>query len=186
VIKKIGAAGAAMILTVRSVDEGGEKRISDGEKLNIFRDNISLVDAIDIELRSPIIAEVMKVTKKNKKKTIVSWHDLKFTPSDKKLTGILYRAKKTGADLIKIAARANSMEDLNRLMKFTVKNRSKNIVIISLGSLGSISRVIFPRLGSLITYSYVSRPSGSGQIPLKELRKYLRMSCSTKNIKPPH
>jgi len=180
VIKKRKKIGIPLILTVRGKEEGGQKNISDEAKLNIFRDNIRSVDAVDIELKSPILPEVVKYAKKNKKKVIISWHNLKMTPNEKTLNDILSRAKRSGAHLVKIAAKANKAEDFKRLMKFTIENRSKNIITISLGDIGSLSRIIFPGLGSLVTYAYIDKPSGLGQIPLNDLRDHLRIYYPSK------
>lgn len=175
VIKKRKKIGVPLILTVRSKEEGGQRDISNKLKLSIFKDNISLVDAVDIELKSPVLSEVVKNARKNKKKVIISWHNFKMTPSDKTLKDVLNKAKRSGAHLVKIAAKANKIKDFNRLMKFTIENKSKNIITISLGGIGSLSRLVFPGLGSLITYAYISKPSGLGQISLDELRDHLRV-----------
>ena len=68
VIKKRKKIGVPLVLTVRSKEEGGQRDIPSESKLTIFKDNISLVDAIDIELKSPILSEVVKIAKRNKKK----------------------------------------------------------------------------------------------------------------------
>lgn len=174
VIKKRKKIGVSLILTIRSKEEGGQRDISNKLKLKIFEENISLVNAVDIELKSPILSKVVKIARKNKKIVIVSWHNFKMTPNDKMLKDILTKAKKNGAHLIKIAAKANKEEDLNRLMRFTMENKSKNIITISLGEIGSISRLIFSCLGSLITYAYINKPSGLGQRTLEELQEHLR------------
>jgi 3-dehydroquinate dehydratase-1 len=175
VIKTRRKIGVPLILTVRSKEEGGQKDISDKLKLSIFKECTPLVDAVDIELKSPILSEVIKNARKNKKMVIVSWHNFKITPNDKVLKDILNKAKRSGAHLVKIAAKANNKEDLNRLMRFTIENKSKNIITISLGEIGSISRLVFPSLGSLITYAYNNKPSGLGQIQLDDLRDHLRV-----------
>ncbi len=174
IIKTRRKIGLPLILTVRNKEEGGQKDISKELKLRIFKECMPLVDAVDIELRSPILSEVIKIARKNKKVVIVSWHNFKMTPNDKMLRDILNRAKRSGANLVKIAVKANKVEDLNRLMRFTIENKSKNIVTISLGEIGSISRLTFPGFGSLITYAYINSPSGLGQIPLGELQEHLR------------
>jgi len=174
VIKKRRKIGLPLILTVRSYAEGGEKDISDKLKLSIFKENIPLVDAVDIELKSPVLSEVIRSARRNKKMVIVSWHNLKATPNDRILKDTLNKAKRRGAHLVKIAVKANRAEDLNRLMRWTMENRSKNIITISLGKIGSISRLIFPGLGSLLTYAYIDKPSGLGQRQLEELRGHLR------------
>lgn len=174
VIKKRKKMGLPLILTVRSYEEGGQKDISDELKLTIFKENIPLVDAVDIELKSPVLSEVARSARKNKKIVIVSWHNLKMTPNDKILKDTLDKAKRSGAHLVKIAVKANKAEDLTRLMRWTIENRSKNIITISLGKIGSISRLVFPGLGSLLTYAYINKPSGLGQRPVDELRGHLR------------
>lgn len=175
VVKTRSKIGVPLILTVRSKEEGGQKDISNELRLKIFQESIPLVDAVDIELKSPILPEVVKTARKNKKIVILSWHNFKTTPNDKILEDILNKAKRSGAHLVKIAAYANKEEDVNRLMRFTIKNKSKNIITISLGKIGSISRLTFPGFGSLITYAYINRPSGLGQRPLGELREHLRL-----------
>ena len=169
------ALNIPLILTIRSKKEGGKKSISDKTKTKIFKETISLVDAVDIELRSSEVSKVVNIAKRNKKLVIISWHDFKSTPDNKILTDILNKAKKKGADIVKIATKANKSDDVNRLMKFTQNNKSKNIITIALGSIGAISRLIFPIAGSLVTYSYVNKPSGVGQIPLDTLQDQLRL-----------
>ena len=181
VIKTRREIGVPLILTVRSKNEGGQKDIPNQLKLNIFKESIPLVDAVDIELESPILLEVVKTARKNKKIVIVSWHNLKMTPRDKTLKDILNKAKRSGADIVKIAAKANKKEDLIRLMRFTMDNRSENMITISLGEIGSISRLVFPALASLITYAYLNKPSGSGQRPLGELCEHLRTYYPRRN-----
>ena len=61
------------------------------------------------------------------------------------------------------------------MTRWTIDNRSENIITISLGDTGGISRLVFPALGSLITYAYLNNPSGPGQRPLGELREHLRL-----------
>jgi len=168
-------AGLPLILTVRNRKEGGRKDISALSKLNIFRENISLVDAVDIELKSPVLPEIVTVAKKNKKTVIISWHNFISTPNAEFLKNILSQAKKHHADIVKIAAKANKTEDIIRLAKFTSANKNKNLITISLGAIGSISRLIFPKFGSLLTYSYITKPSGTGQIPLEKLQEHLRL-----------
>ena len=169
--------GLPLILTVRSKEEGGQKDISDEAKLNIFKENIASVDAVDIELKSPILAGVVKLAKKNKKVIIVSWHNFKSTPGGKFLEGTLAKARGSGADIVKLAVKANKISDVVELAGFARKNRAKNLIVISLGKIGSVSRLLFPMFGSLITYAYIKKPSGPGQMPLEDLRKSLHLYC---------
>jgi 3-dehydroquinate dehydratase-1 len=171
--KKIGVP---LILTIRNAkEEGGISHISDSVKLRIFESAAPLVDAIDIELNSLIISKVIKLAKKNKNLIIVSSHNFKDTPRDAELEKIFKNARKKGADIVKIATKANSLDDVNRLMQFTARHKKHHVITMSLGNIGSISRLTFPSAGSLLTYSYVGQPSAPGQIPLDVLQKHLRL-----------
>ena len=169
-------SGPALILTVRNTEsEGGKSGISDDKKLEIFQAVTPLVDAIDIELSSPIVSEVIDLAKKNNKLVIVSSHNFTNTPEVSVLEDVLKDAIKKGADIVKVATQANSIEDVNQLMMFTLKHKDSNVITMSLGSVGSISRLTFPSVGSLLTYSYIGQPLAPGQIPLERLQKDLRL-----------
>lgn len=174
--------GVPLILTIRNAkEEGGKSHISDPTKLKIFESVAPLVDAIDIELNSPIISKVISLAKKNKNLIIVSSHNFKDTPRNTGLEKVFKNAFKKGADIVKIATKANSLDDVNRLMQFTVRHKKHNVITMSLGSVGSISRLTFPSAGSLLTYSYVGQPSAPGQIPLDVLQEHLRLYYSEYN-----
>ena len=164
-----------LLLTVRNSElEGGKSDISDAHKLTIFESVITSVDAVDIELRSPLVEKVIDLAKKNSKVCLLSFHDFKETPQDDVLDKILKDAKSKGADIVKIATQANSEEDVERLKAFTSRNRDQNIITMSLGKIGSISRITFPSVGSLLTYSYLTESFAPGQVPLDVLKERLK------------
>lgn len=168
--------GVPLILTIRNAkEEGGTSRISDSVKLKIFESAAPLVDAIDIELHSSIISQVISLARKNKNLVIVSSHNFKNTPRDADLEKIFKNARKKGADIVKIAAKAKSWDHVHRLMQFTARHKRHHVITMSLGNIGSISRLTFPSAGSLLTYSYIGQPSAPGQIPLNVLQKHLRL-----------
>ncbi|MDD2390262.1 MAG: type I 3-dehydroquinate dehydratase [Desulfobacterales bacterium] len=167
--------GILLLLTVRNDPaEGGCAGIDDVKKLRIFKAAASLVDAVDIELRSPLLPEVINIARQQRLMTIVSYHDVDRTPPESDLRGIVDQAKEKGADVVKIAVKANSLDDVQKLMLFTLQNKDRNVIILAMGRVGAISRLIFPLAGSLLTFGYVSRPSASGQIPLDLLQEDLK------------
>ena len=178
VFKKVSSLqgkGLPIIVTIRNKKEGGKRSISDEKRLELFKAVIPLVDAIDIELNSQaIIHEVVKEAKSKKKMVIVSHHDFKGTPSIANLKKIINEAKKRGADLVKIATLANKQEDVVRLTELTLECKDNHLVTIALGSKGSISRLVFPLFGSLLTYAYITKPSALGQLSFNNLREKLR------------
>jgi len=177
--KIIGARaqiGIPIILTVRNDPAEGASPcacISDEQKLAIFESVAEWVDAFDIELRSPIFSALMDLAKSRETMSIVSWHDFNTTPPTGELERILSLAGKKRADIVKIATHARSMEDVRRLLAFTLQNADQNLITIAMGREGMISRLVFPMAGSLLTFSYVSHPTAPGQIPFDELKKDL-------------
>jgi 3-dehydroquinate dehydratase-1 len=174
-IKRLGETGSPIILTVRNdAREGGRGSITDDYKQGIFESAISFVDAVDIELSSPIAVNVIKLARDHAKTVIVSSHNFKETVSNDSLEDLFQRSSAVGADIVKIAMQANIKDDVRRLMAFTLKHKADNVVTMSLGGIGSVSRLTLPAMGSLLTYSYLSKESAPGQIQLFRLQDDLR------------
>ncbi|MDP3048951.1 MAG: type I 3-dehydroquinate dehydratase [Thermodesulfovibrionales bacterium] len=166
--------GKPLIATVRSLEEGGAISIDDNKRFEIFKEIAPFVDSIDIELSSPNLLKRIRSLCKEKL-LIASYHNHAKTPEDDMLMTLITDAKAYGADVIKIAVMAKNKEDLSKLILFTIKNKDKGLITISLGSIGSISRIINPIIGSLMTYGYIDTPSSSGQLSVFDIVEYLRL-----------
>jgi len=152
------------IITIRSEAEGGTWNLSEPERLDLFKAAIPYVDGVDIELSSKdIIKEVVREAHQAKKIVMVSSHDFEGTPDSKHLERIVFEAKSLGADLVKIATFVTNYEDVQKLALFTITNRVKPLVTVGMGPNGSLSRIFFPALGSLITYASLGEATGPGQ-----------------------
>ncbi len=159
-----------ILLTLRSGREGGMIGISDKVRLNIITEAIRYADIIDIELGArSILRNVIDLAHETGKPALVSYHNFKATPGTKALLEIISKARSAGADLVKIAAFANTKEDIRRLAKLLPD--SNDLVIIAMGPIGVASRVFFPILGSRITYGSVTGKTAPGQLSLKEIKK---------------
>ena len=164
-----------VIVTVRRKDEGGGRRYSERERLLLLKSLIPSIDAVDIELRSERIGgEVIREAKLRKRKILVSYHNLVKTPPDEELEDIAFRAKGAGGDIVKIAVRAKSRDEVVRMMTFTYHCPHRPLVSISLGRAGTISRVLAPFFGSCLTYAYVDSPAAPGQLNVSQLREELK------------
>ncbi len=155
--------------------------MSQSDRLELYKTIIPLSDAVDIEFTSnEINDEIIKITHKHSKKIIISYHNFKKTPPDSDLKTIISKSIKKKADIIKIAAFANNKKDVTRLMTITSQVSIKQPMIsISLGPIGSLSRIIAPLFGSCITYGYIgSLPVANGQLNVLELKEYLRLFYS--------
>ena len=153
------------IATIRSAMEGGGWNLSEKKRKDLFENILPHVDAVDIELSSKeILKEVVAKAHKAKKLVFISYHNFDKTPTAEKLNQVIKEAKASGADVVKIATLAKNIEDVQVLAEFTIKNSSKNIITISMGSEGVISRIFFPSLGSLVTYASLGGATAPGQL----------------------
>ena len=163
-----------IIATVRRKDEGGGRRYSEQQRLHILISIMPLVDVVDIEYRSrTIIQEVIREAKLRHKSLLISYHNLRETPPGAALKEIASRAKGMGADIVKIAAMANSKRDVARLLSFSYGCPHKPLVAISMGRLGRISRVVAPIFGSCLNYAHVESESAPGQLDVLSLKEDL-------------
>ncbi len=165
-----------LIGTIRLKAEGGGFQGDEGERRRMFLSVLPLIDAIDIELSAAgIISEVVSEAKAQGKTIIISHHNFYRTPPDTELETIANSAKQAGADIVKLAATANSLDDLSRLLLFSYTTPHKPISCISMGELGAPSRFIAPLFGSCLTYAHLSDSTAPGQFTLYELQERLKI-----------
>jgi len=167
--------GIPLLLTVRcEQEEGGDGQVSNAQKKDIFSQCAELADAVDVELSSPIRDELIPIGKSHRKTVIVSSHNFLNTPDEEELEKILEDSLSAGADIVKIACWAQTESDVQRLGRFTEQNRQKNLIAISLGETGAVSRVTFAEVGSLLTYSFIGQAMAPGQMPVATLEERLK------------
>ena len=163
-----------LLLTLRNQKNEGAVRIfSDELKWQIITAALPLVDKIDIELSSPLLKQVVSLARKLGKKVIVSSHHLQGMPQD--LESILKKSLSTRADIVKIAAKANSFDDVMTMLAFTHRHHKHGLITMSLGPVGAISRLILPAAGSQYTYTFLNKPTASGQVDVVTLRSHLKV-----------
>lgn len=163
-----------LIGTIRGRGEvRGKARFSDAGRAELYQKISPLVDAIDIDLRATILKTVIAAARRNKNTIILSHHDFNGTPSEARLNEIVAEAHALGADIVKVATFAKDESDVLRLLQFTAAHRPKNLVTIAMGNIGTVSRLVFPLAGSLMTYTSVFL--SDGQIDAKRLIEDLRL-----------
>ena len=149
-----------LICTVR------ETRQNRAHRARIFERLLPLVDAVDIELDAGIRDTVIAMAAG--RTVIVSDHDFRAMPSDRRLERTVERAMHAGADIVKVAGMARSAGDAARLMAFC-GGCPYPTVAIAMGPLGAVSRVVAPLFGSLFSYAFLERAVAPGQLPLAQL-----------------
>jgi 3-dehydroquinate dehydratase-1 len=165
-----------LILTVRGEKEGGVFVGSEAERVECIKEGIKLADAIDIELmmEKGWRDELLEEGKKMNKPIIVSYHEFDSTPEEEVMRRIIEEEVDIGADVAKLAVKANSLEDVIRLLQVTYEMSSSleiPICTVSMGSLGKISRIAAPFFGSAIAYGYITGETAPGQLSVSDLRR---------------
>jgi 3-dehydroquinate dehydratase/shikimate dehydrogenase len=103
-----------------------------------------------------------------KTKLIVSYHNFRETPKD--LTDIYKKLSQSGADIVKIVTHANNITDNVRIYQL-LQQSQMTLISFCMGELGIISRILYKRFGSYLTFASIrtGKESAPGQISIHEL-----------------
>lgn len=169
-------AGMPRLLTVRSAAEGGGWRGDEAERLACILAGLPHAEALDIELSAAeVLGEAVDAAHAAGRTVIGSFHDFAATPDFSALEAVAASADRAGVDILKIAATCNTPEDLRRLASFTLAHASRPLAVMGMGPAGMASRIFFPALGSLLTYTFLGEPSAPGQLNCADTVKYINL-----------
>jgi 3-dehydroquinate dehydratase-1 len=79
-----------------------------------------------------------------------------------------------GASLVKIAAMPHSADDVMRMLRFC-NDTPHPMVAITMGELGTLSRVFAPLFGSLFSYAFLGDSVAPGQLSVDKLAEEFRL-----------
>jgi 3-dehydroquinate dehydratase-1 len=170
--KKMPILRAPLIITARHPDEGGANRLSIQRRRELLLRFLPRARYVDVELRSvKELRSVLELARRKKVHRIISFHDLKDTPSVRGLKAKARAASAAGASSLKIATRTDTPAQLARLLEFFV-NEDVDLPIsaMGIGRLGAASRVVLVQLGSVFTYASIGRSTIAGQLSIQQLR----------------
>jgi len=162
-----------LIATIRSRKEGGGRHLSDSQRLGLFKKILPLVQIIDLELSSTSLKALIPLAHRKGKSVILSYHNFHSTPPDPALLRLIEKARRRGADWVKIAVTPRREGEVGRLLLLTHRNRDKDLITIAMGRRGKASRLLAPLFGSRLTYSFLDRSQAPGQIPIRSFLKKL-------------
>jgi 3-dehydroquinate dehydratase-1 len=172
--KAIGKLPAPLIVTARHPAEGGANRASPWQRRALLHEFLPHASYLDVELRSaPLLRELLRTARANNVRTIISFHDLRGTPSPARLDKLASAARSLGADVVKVATRTDTISQLNRLLDFFDRQRdtSKRIAVMGMGKLGQTCRRELFRRGCPFNYAPIGGPQVTGQLSLAQLRR---------------
>lgn len=166
------------IATCRRVQTGGKFKGTIAAELEVLEKAAQAgCHLIDVELQT---AEHTKPAQMKKLRSygaalIVSYHDFEAT---RDLDRIFERAKAFQPEFVKIVATAKALSDNVTMMRFLDRRRDEaNLIGISMGEQGTISRVLGLRAGSVFTFAsaQAGEETGPGQIDARTLRETWRI-----------
>ncbi len=139
-----------MIFTLRSKIQGGEYvGTEELRQKDLMRLAQLEPEYLDLESHLPVHFVKEIAARHPDIKCIVSYHDFSHTPSD--IESIYHQLTKMPASLYKIALQANNSIDAMRLLCWS--KGKNNLIAISMGPFGQISRILGPVVGSHFTYA---------------------------------
>ncbi len=167
--------GLNLLGTIRRVEEGGGWSSPEEERLALYRAVLPQVHAVDVEIQSGAAADVLAEARKLGRLGIASYHNFELTPEREALSEMVAQGVELGADVVKVAAHCRDWAELRRLARFAIAYAEAEVpmIVIGMGAYGAPSRVFFPALGSLLTYTFLGKPTAPGQLNCADTIQYL-------------
>lgn len=165
---------APLIVTVRHPAEGGKHGLAFARRRELYAQFLPWAAAIDVELRSvKSLQRTLGDARARGTRVIVSFHDFRATPGAARLTQIVRRAADAGADIVKIAARADTPAALHRLLGIFAAKNARPLSVMAMGAYGKVSRLLFAQAGSVLNYAFLGTANASGQWSVADFRARL-------------
>ncbi len=167
---------APRIITARSPAEGGANNLSLAQRRELLVRFLPDASLVDVELSlAPAFSALLKRARAANLRIILSLHDLTAMPALGALQTAARRAQSLGADIFKVAARTDRLEELRNLLEF-MQSRSASIPIsaMGVGKLGRLSRARLAAAGSVLNYAHLGTATVEGQWSLAQLRAATR------------
>lgn len=178
-----------ILFTCRTKTEGGEKEISVSDYFKLYQTVIETKDAdlVDVEMTmgEEVCSALIDYAHEYGGYVVMSSHDFEKTPNQEVLVERFRAMQDMGADVPKIAAMPNSAEDVLTLLyatdKFVRKFADRPVISMSMGWLGSISRISGEFFGSALTFGAAKHVSAPGQLSVNDVNYVLKVLHNTDN-----
>jgi 3-dehydroquinate dehydratase/shikimate dehydrogenase len=148
-----------VIVTCRPAWEGGDFRGSEEERKRLLTDALAQgAEYVDVEWRAGFADLIASA---NGRRIVLSMHDFDGLPAD--LPARARAMESTGAEVVKIAVKANCLLDSVTLLQLGAqmnwsgrrggRERAGGLVLIGMGDYGLATRILPGRFGSVWTYA---------------------------------
>ena len=181
--RALRAAGGSLpiLFTRRVAGEGGQNvSLSEPGVVQLYEAvcEARCVDLVDYELSHPSEAfeRLRAASRRHEIALIGSYHNFQATPPREAIVAKFEDAQTRGADVGKVAVMPKAPADVLTLLAATDEASTTldiPLISMSMGAVGSVSRMIGGVFGSALTFAVGKSSSAPGQIPIEELRAVL-------------
>lgn len=164
------------LYTFRSKAQGGEisvdaETLEDLQELAMESGCVDLIDLEYFEEEHPV--RKIKKLREGGVHVVTSHHDFAQTPEAGVMYTLLAQMYAGGADIVKLAVMPQSTGDVLALLEVTARFREEHpdvpVITMSMGKLGSISRLCGETFGSCMTFGAHKKASAPGQYEMNRL-----------------
>ena len=131
---------------------------------------------VDVDIKTPKTI-IKKIRESNPKiKIIISYHNFEKTPEMKELKSLHEKMKKLGADIVKFAAKANTLADSFGMLEFlsSITQKKQKAICLCMEKKGILTRISGQFFGNYLMYFTKDGKSSTapGQITIKEFNTF--------------
>ncbi len=170
-----------ILFTFRTKKEGGEGELSMEAytALNAAAARSGNADAVDVEVFSgdDVVKANIDLIHGAGAVVVGSSHDFGGTPTQEEIVSRLCKGQQLGCDILKAAVMPRSRRDVLTLLLATEEmythHARQPIVTMSMGGLGTVSRLWGGAFGSAMTFGAVGQTSAPGQVQVEQLNRAL-------------
>jgi 3-dehydroquinate dehydratase/shikimate dehydrogenase len=172
-------ADIPVILTIRRSEDGGNWDDSESARIVLLAKALSFAQMdkrrnfayVDLE-EDVFVPGIEEAARAFGTRIIRSFHNPRGTDSD--LTARIRNLRRVGDEIVKAAVMPNDLGDVLRLWQTAKDLQNMEKILISMGPLGTCTRILANRIGSYLTFTSAQDeagfpPAGPGQIDPKEL-----------------
>jgi len=170
---RLEATGTPVLVTLRTVAQGGRFAGDEGERLRRFRAALLAASWVDVEDDSPLVEEVAAAlaARPGGGQLVISHHDFVATPPLDVLLQIADRCHAQPGAIAKLATTVTGDADRDTLFELLARRPGRTCVIGMAASSGL--RIELAARGSLLAYGYLDAPTAPGQLSAKETSRRL-------------
>ncbi len=174
--------GMPLLCTFRTEKEGGHRACDERSYTDLVCEvcRMGFADLVDIELFTgdALVSKMRDAAAEGGAVAVFSNHDFHKTPAREEIVARLARMEALGADICKIAVMPTCPQDVLTLLAATMERRAaaeRPLITMSMGALGTVSRLCGELTGSCLTFGSLSQASAPGQVPAGQLAEILTL-----------